>query len=97
MTDGKRFFHVDDDGAAYYVVANDLDHAKQILGEVGVELCDKDGDSYPIGSPEIADIEWQEISEQDAARRSVWLGVDGAGPRTVLSACEVGDWFTSEI
>ena len=96
-TTDKRYFHVDDGGASYYLVARDLDHAKQILRECGMELTAEDGDTYPIDAPEVAGVEWREISPQDAARRRVWLGDDGAGPQSVLAACAIGDWFTSEI
>ena len=93
----KRFFHAADGGASYFVVARDLDHARAILRDSGVEFCDEDGESYPIDAPEVADIDWREISAQDAATRAVWLGEDGTAPQSVLAACPIGDWFTSEI
>jgi len=93
----KRFFVVDDGGASYYLVARDLDHAKQLLRDAGVELTTDGGDAYPIDAPEVAGVEWREISAQDATRRRVWLGDAGAPPQSVLAACEVGDWFTTEI
>lgn len=93
----KRFFHADDGGASYYLVARDLDHAKQLLRDSGVEFTAEDGDSYPIDAPEVASAEWREISAQDATRRRVRLGEDGAPPESVLAACALGDWFTSEI
>ncbi|MCJ7439251.1 MAG: hypothetical protein MUP97_16000 [Acidimicrobiia bacterium] len=34
---------------------------------------------------------------QDAAKKRVWLGDDATPPQSVLSACVVGDWFSSEI
>ena len=34
---------------------------------------------------------------QDAARKGVMLGDDGSPLRSVLAACQIGDWFTSEI
>lgn len=97
MTVVKRFFCVDDGGASYYLVARDLDHAKQLLRDSGVEFTADDGDAYPIDAPEVAGVEWIEISAQDAARRRVWLGDSGAPPQSVLAACNLGDWFTSEI
>ena len=96
-TTTKHFFHVDDGGASYYLVARDLDHAKQLLRDSGVEFCDEDGESHPIDAPEVAVVAWREISLEDAARRRVWLGDSGGAPEARLSACEVGDWFTSEF
>ena len=93
----KRFFHVDDGGASYYLVAKDLEHAKQLLRDSGVEFTAEDGFSYPIDAVEVAEVEWREISAQDAARKRVMLGDDGTPPQSVLSACNLGDWFTSEI
>lgn len=93
----KRFFLVDDGGASYCLVASDLEHAKHLLREAGVEFTADDGSSYPIDAPEVASVEWREISVQDAARKRVWLGDDGAPPQSVLATCELGDWFTSEI
>jgi len=97
QTSDKRFFYADDGDARYYLVARDLDQAKQLLRDSGVEFTASDGDSYPIDAPEVASAEWREISAQDAARRRVWLGDDGTPPESVLAACELGDWFTSEI
>ena len=93
----KRFFHADDGGASYYLVARDLDHAKQLLRDSGVEFTAEDGFSYPIDAPEVAEVEWREVSAQAAARKRVMLGDDGTPPASVLAACAIGDWFTSEI
>ena len=96
-TAAKRFFHVDDGGASYYLVANDLGHAKQLLRDCGIEFTAEDGFSYSIDAAEVAEVEWREISAQDASRKRVMLGDDGAPPSSVLAACQIGDWFTSEI
>lgn len=93
----KRFFSVDDGGARYHVVASDLEHAKQILRDCYIEFTADDGNSYPIDAPEVVDVEWREISAEDAAKKRVWLGDDGTPPQSVLATCEVGDWFTSEF
>jgi hypothetical protein len=93
----KRFFYANDGGASYYLVAHDLEHAKQLLRDSGVEFTSDDGLSYPIDAPEVADATWREISAQDAARKRVWLGDGGGGPQSVLAACTIGDWFTSEF
>jgi len=93
----KRFFTVDDGGASYYLVAHDLEHAKQLLRDSGVKFTSEDGDSHSIDAPEVADVEWREVSAQDAAKKRVMLGDDGTPPESVLAVCEIGDWFTSEI
>lgn len=93
----KRFFHVDDGGASYYLVARDLDHAKQLLRDSGVEFTSEDGNSYLIDDPHVAGVEWREIDAEDAAKKHVWLGDGGAPPQSALSTCDLGDWFTSEI
>lgn len=93
----KKFFTVDDGGARYCLVARDLEHAKQLLRDTGVEFTADDGYSYPIDAPEVAEVVWSEISAQDAARKRVWLGDDGTPPQSVLAACQIGDWFSSEL
>jgi hypothetical protein len=93
----KRFFHVDDGGASYYLVACDLDHAKQLLRDAGVEFTAEDGNAYPIDAPEVSAVAWREISAQDAVLKRVWLGDNGAPPQSALASCALGDWFTSEF
>jgi hypothetical protein len=92
----KRFFAVDDGGVSYYIVSRDLEHAKQLLREVGVEFASEDGWSHPIDAPEVASIEWKEMSAEVAAQKRVWLGDGGTAPQAILAACEIGDWFSSE-
>ena len=96
VSSDKRYFNADDGGASFYVVARDLKHAKQLLRDAGIEFTSDGGDSYPIDAPEVASATWQEISALDAAKKRVWLGDDGAPPQSVLAACEIGDWFSSE-
>jgi len=92
----KRYFNADAGGESFYVVARDLKHAKQLLRDAGVEFTSDDGNSYPINAPEVASATWREISALDAAKKRVWLGDNGAPPQSVLTACEIGDWFSSE-
>ncbi len=93
----KHFFQAADGGASYYLVAHDLDHAKQLLRDSGVEFTSDDGSSHPIDAPEVADATWRELSAEDAAKKRVWLGDDGGTPEAMLAACEIGDWFTTEF
>lgn len=93
----KRFFHVDDGGATYTMVARDQEHAKSLLRDVGVEFTDESGDSAPIDDPRFADLEWKELSLEQAQKRIVSLGDSGAGPKAPLAECTIGDFFTSEI
>lgn len=93
----KRFFHVDDGGASYSMVARDQEHAKSLLRDLGVEFTDESGDSAPIDDPRFADLEWKELSIEEAQKRIVSLGDSGAGPKSPLADCVVGEFFTSEI
>jgi len=93
----KRFFSVCDGGSRYVVVACDLVEAKQILHDVGIEFTTASGVSYPIGAPEVSDVEWRELSSQDSTTRHVWLGDGGVPPQSGLAICDLGDWFWSVI
>lgn len=87
----KRFFDVDDGGASYTIVARDVEHAKQILRDHGVEFTTESGDSASIDHPAFADLEWRECSPDG---RHVFLD-DGCN-RIPLAEATLGDFFSSE-
>lgn len=91
----KRFFAVDDGGDSYTIVARDVEHAKQILRDHGVEFTKDDGDSAPIDHPEFAALKWHEISAERVARTTVFLD-DGRNKIPLVDA-ELGDFFSSEF
>ena len=93
----KRFFVVDDGGASYYLVARDLDHAKSLLRDHGIEFTDDSGESAPIDDPRFESLEWLELSLEVAKKKIVTLGDSGAGPKSPLADCAIGEFFTSEI
>lgn len=90
----KRFFCADDGGCDYSIVAADLSHAQALLRDAGILATNDAGDEVAIDDP---CVEWTELTTQDAARIRVALGGDGAGPMSVLAACNLGDWFSSEF
>ena len=92
----KRFFHVDDDGDAFWIVAWDLDHAKQLLRDCGVELTAEDGCSRPIDHPDVAHYEWKEISVERAAKIRCQRDDRYDSATVALSECVVGEWFSRE-
>jgi len=87
----KRFFDVEDGGASYTIVALDLEHAKQILRDHGVEFTKDDGNTAPIDDSAFADLEWCERSPEG---RHVFLD-DGCN-RIALADATLGDFFCSE-
>jgi hypothetical protein len=91
----KRYFGVDDGGASYWIVARDLDHAKQLLLDAGVDFTDDDGDTAAINDPRFASLEWEEISPERASQVMCW-SEDGRGKYQPLAEYEIGDWFCSE-
>ena len=90
----KRYFRLDDEYCIYTVVATDLFHAQKIMDESGAEF----------GAPSVRlneavargdDLTWSEIPSQDAAEITVYDDRTVAHTR-YLTACELGDWFSSE-
>jgi hypothetical protein len=94
----QRYFHVDDGGARYWIVASDLDGAKQILRDHGVEFTKEDGGSAPIDDPAFADLEWDEVSADLASTKTVHLedAPTEAESKCKLSECIIGDFFCTE-
>jgi hypothetical protein len=90
----KRYFAMSDGDLDYTIVANDLEHAKQIVRASGVEFHDP---SVPFDK---AELEWKEIDAGRAADIRVrdddqrGAGPDGNG--WPLTTFEPGDWFCSE-
>jgi hypothetical protein len=94
----SRYFEVDDGGCRYIIVSYNLDHAKQILLDHGVEFTKDDGTSAPVDDPAFAAIEWKEVSAENADKRMVHFedaptAKDG---KCKLSECAPGDWFSTE-
>lgn len=96
VPDAKRFFHVDDGGDSFTIVARDVEHAKQILREHGVEFTKDDGYSAPIDDPEFAELEWREMSPRWVARTRVHLDDSPGSKSWPLADCALGDFFSSE-
>lgn len=97
MSDGARFFQCEDGdggGATYTVVARDLDHAKQILAEAGMEF-DSDYGKGLRPQDRGARLTWTEITTERAAQISIH-DEDNPGPRN-LSQYPAGIWFCSEF
>jgi hypothetical protein len=90
----QRYFRcadVDEDGhedCHYLLVANDLEHAKQLLRLAGVEFNDP---SVPFDHARLA---WKEIRDERAAE--IYCdNTDIDGTRRPLNTFEPGDWFSS--
>lgn len=88
----KRFFVATDDGDVdYSVVATDLDHAKNILRESGVEFGDP---GRPLDE---ANLEWSEMSLERAQQvRCQTAESDNDRGVIPLSEADLGEWFCSE-
>lgn len=92
---GKRFFTIDPGGATYQFVARDIDHCKQLLREVGVEIGKEDGDVAGIDDPEFADLEWIEHTQEEA-RKIKCFSDDHTAPAQPLPTYDLGAWFCSD-
>lgn len=87
----KRFFHLDEDGCVFWwIVAADLDHAKNILRRHG-SLHGRD--EQPIDKA--TDVVWSEMTPAEVAKVKRCHREDGGPPRP-LAECEMGDAFSSE-
>lgn len=86
----KRFFWLYDDDVDYYIVARDLDDAKRMIREAGVEFGDP---SRPLDTAE--GLTWAELSADSAAKKTHCHTEDGRGV-IAFSEAELGDWFCSE-
>jgi hypothetical protein len=87
----KRFFHLDDGGAEYLVVARNQEHAEQIMRDSGIEFSDP---SAPYDDARDALI-WIEMGTDDVARRMRCHTESDRGVIPLVDA-ELGDWFCSE-
>jgi hypothetical protein len=90
----KKYFGVDDGGAEYIIVARDVEHAKQVIRDHGIEFTKEDGDSAPIDDPAFASLSWDEIPPERAAALKV--SVDDGRASIPLADAELGDFFCSE-
>ena len=79
---GRRFFQADD-GALYYVVAVDLEHAKRVLADAHVEL-----DAGGVG------VTWSEM--EPARVRRIKCDRDDGNPKVALGECSLGEWLCTE-
>lgn len=87
----KRYFTIDDRGADYWLVANDMEHATRMMD--GVEFGDP---SMPLAKAVDEDGKPLQIVEVDAERAAKVMCGDGDGKRGPLTEFEPGDWFCSE-
>ncbi len=86
MTDGitKRFFQAIDGSASWFVVASDMDHAKLVLKEQGVDF-DLDFD----------DLNWVEMTPGQVEKKQRCATDDERGTIR-LSEANLGEWFCTE-
>jgi hypothetical protein len=90
----KRFFDMDDGDVSYTVVANDLEHAEQIMRDAGIEFLDP---SVPYDEARASGaFDWSEMSTEQVARTRVHRCEAGQPDPVPLVDCEIGDWFCSE-
>lgn len=87
----KRFFHLDEDGCVFWwIVATDLDHAKDILRKQGSV---HGSNEQPIDKA--TDVEWSEMTPEQVDKVRRCHREDGGPPRS-LAECEMGDAFCSK-
>ena len=87
-----KWFKCEDDGATWWVVAVNIEHAKEILRR-NCDAFGQDGVSY-----DKADLEWSELTAEQAAKvtRCHRETRDGKGEVVPLNQCYIGDAFCSE-
>ncbi len=91
MVDEKRFFRIDDDGhVEYFVVARDLDHAKEIVGKAGFEY-GQEGVTFDKATA----LTWTEMSPTQVASRARCYTEDHRGMIPLTDAV-IGDIFCTE-
>jgi hypothetical protein len=85
----KRFFRFEDGPALYYAVARDLDHAKNMLMDAGIEW----GDPSSTTPPEPV-----ELSHESAGKVRCDMSEveDVPGRKQPLTECKIGEWFSTE-
>jgi len=91
----KRYFTADDrNDTNYWVVATDLDHAKQVLRDVGLKFGDpsvKLDEAVRLG-----DLTFAEVTAERAAQIKCDLTEDGRDKDVPLSDLAIGEWVASE-
>ncbi|MGN6107254.1 MAG: hypothetical protein ACTHU0_19255 [Kofleriaceae bacterium] len=87
---GKHFFRADDHGVRYWVVARDLNHAKRVMRDCGIE--------FGVSSSEAGkDPAWEELDAERAGHTRCDTSEDDRGRGMIpLTECDLGEWFCSE-
>jgi len=89
----KRYFRFDD-GARFWVVANDQPHAVAILDATGSEF---GGLGTMTAALAAGGVFWIEMDTESAANTMCDTSEDNrARGRIPLTDCDVGEWFSSE-
>lgn len=87
----KRFFELDDDGCIFYfIVARDLDHAKDLMRE-SKSLFGPD----EVRFDEATTLTWTEMAVADVAKKTRCHTQDDRGTIPLADA-NVGEWFCTE-
>lgn len=90
--DGPRFFKCDDNGAFWFVVARDLEHAQSLLRGTNAEFgpC-----GVPYDQAALTLLIWEEMTPEQVAKITRCSREDGSPP-ILLSEAVIGDMFCSE-
>ena len=88
----KKFFQMTDANEdTYVIVANDLEHAKDVIRKSGVEF------GYPSKPfDQAVGLEWSEMTDDQVARRTRIHTEDERGT-IPLKQCNIGEWFCNEF